>query len=324
MGQAASRWTHIVLLGALGVSWGAHVGLAKLLDAQNAVEALAYLTLYMLATAAILLGVAFAAPPRNGASRFRPSLKVLIFFGVAGLFSYFIPLLGELVAAPQIDATLFSLIEAFGPAMSASLAVLFAVERVTERKLVAILLIVLAGLMLTAPGANLPTGERAIWLLVAAMAPLSYAITDLYILTHWPIDAAGKRMGVLPLSAGEALFGFFLSLAVAVAYGVDAEMLLWAAGSWPLLLALTLANVTTALLAIYLLKAESAVFVSFAGILALFVGVAAGIALFDESPSPAFWSSAALVVAALWFLRIDVEPERPCAEKPVVRPRAKA
>ncbi len=283
----------LALLVVLGVCWGGHVGLSKAVGAQDAQTALAYLGPYMALTAVALSAAALCrrrAPLRR---------RHLGYFGLAGCFSYFAPMLAELVAAPRVDAGLFVLIEALAPAMTAALAVAVALERVSARRCGAILLGALAGVALFLPEAAAGSANFSIWALVAFIVPVSYSISNVYVLARWP-----QEMGVLQVAAGEAVAGFLLSLGVAFAWGVDVPMMARAVEEGgDLILAMAAMAIVTAFLSVYLLRVESAVFVSFGGVVGLATGVLVGVFFFDERPSWGLWVACGLTLASLRLLR---------------------
>ena len=293
------RLRSFVLLILLGAAWGLHVAFSKLLDAQGVREALAYLSIYMGITSGALLAAALIW----GRSGWRWS--ALSVFMAAGAFAYFTPLLIELLAAPQIDATLFSMVEALEPAMATAFAAAVAIERATQRRVAAVALAICAAALLLLPEARLGATEVSPWLAAAFLAPASYSIANVYLVARWP-----EGMGVLAVSAGEATAGFVLSFVVALAAGVDGAMLIDAAATGGLpLWALTAASLITALVSVYLLKTESAVFVSFGGIISLATGVLAGVLIFGERPTLWLWAACALVAGSLWLLRGEEEVE---------------
>nr|MBX2853554.1 hypothetical protein [Paracoccaceae bacterium] len=66
-----------------------------------------------------------------------------------------------------------------------------------------------------------------------------------------------------------------------------------------------------ALISVYLLKTESAVFVSFGGIISLATGVLAGVLIFEERPTLGLWAACAMVAGSLWLLRGEGEQAPP-------------
>lgn len=303
------RLRALALLLMLGASGGIHIAFSKLLGAETVAEALSYLSIYMAATSLTLL----AAAQVRGAPGWRFSaVPVLV---ITGGFAYFAPLLIEILIAPRIDAALFAMVEGLEPAMATALAAAIALERATRRRLSAVAFAVLAGVLMYAPQATLPDSSGALWLAAAFLAPACYSIANVYLAANWP-----EGMSVLAVSAGEAFLGFLLGLIVALAAGVDGGMLVTAVqtkGVW--LTALTAVSVVNAFLAVYLLRTESVVFVSFGGIIALATGVVAGMTIFAEQPTLLFWIACALTAASLWLLS---EPETPETDPEADRPRA--
>lgn len=286
----------LVLLALLGLGWGLHVVLSKALGATTGAEALAYLTVYMAASAAALIGMAlvFSTP-------FRPTLRQLGFFTVSSFLGYLGPITAELIVAPRIAAGAFALIAALTPLLTVAVAVAIGLDRLTGRLTLALAAGMVASLLMVAPDlAALRQGAIG-WTLLAFLVPAFYGIDNVYIQVRWP---AG--LDVFQVSGAEALVALGMTAGLALVWGIGpGEAATAAVQGGAVLAGLVLAAVSTVWLFFHLVRHCGAVFVSFAGFVALGTGVAAGVLFFGERPTPALAAAAALTVTALWLLRAD-------------------
>lgn len=290
------RGSDLLLLALLGVGWGLHVVLSKALGAQDAGEAMAYLSVYMAASALglISMGAVFSRP-------FRPTLRLLVFFVFSSVLGYLGPILAELVIAPRIEAGLFALIASLTPVLTAAVAAVLGLDRLTGRLAAALAAGSAAAVLTVAPDLGGMRAGGTLWVALAFVVPAFYALDNVYIQARWP-----EPLDVFQVSAGEAVVALGLTSGLALTWGVTPQDMARAAGQGGAVLAgLVLAALATVWLFFYLVRHCGAVFVSFAGFVSLGTGVLCGIVFFDERPTPTLAAAAVLTMIALWLLRAD-------------------
>lgn len=216
----------------------------------------------------------------------------VIFFCVAGLFAYLLPLSAELVAAPHIDAGILTLIVSLTPVFTVAIAIMCFLIKPTLRLIMAAL-IGLVGVLLLFTQSTPSGSSPAIWILIACTVPLWYAIDALYVEYYWP-----KDLTALQIAFGESVLAFFAITLVLLA---SDESVSSAINWFTELDFIILCVVTTVevVLFFYLVGAVGAVMVNIASYLLLPAGFFWGWMMFDESLTLVGFAGSVCAICAL-------------------------
>jgi drug/metabolite transporter (DMT)-like permease len=172
-----NEYKNIALLFVLSSLWALHFSLVKLVEADDSP-----LTI-LVALLAVLCALFFILLLFQN-KLFKFTLKKSLFFSVAGMFAYIIPLSVEFIVAPKIEAGILTLIVSAVPVFTLIVIWIFRLLNVTI-KLVIGTLSGLAGLLILFYGNNDNTSV-SIWAVYALIIPLSYAFDAIFMEKFWP------------------------------------------------------------------------------------------------------------------------------------------
>jgi drug/metabolite transporter (DMT)-like permease len=281
-----------VLLVAAGLSWGSTVVTAKI--AVDGGHHPIGMSLFQALAIVALLGVRQVALRR----RLPVTRRHLAFYAACGLLGAALPHTVSFYAAAHLPAGVLALILALAPMMTASIAISLGTERATALRLTG-LAFGLAGIaMLILPEASLPDGTAWIWVLVGAVAPLSYACEDNTIDLRMPADC----------DAFDALLGFSLAAAAMLTPFVllgDTGLALggaWGPPEWSLVL-MALAHLFAYATLIWLIGRAGPVFASQIGYVVTLSGVGWGMLILDERHSGWIWGALVLLMVGVTLVR---------------------
>ena len=171
------EYKNIALLFVLSSLWALHFSLVKLVEADDS-------PLTILVSLLAVLCALFFVLLLFQNKLFKFTLKKSLFFSVAGMFAYIIPLSVEFVVAPKIEAGILTLIVSVVPVFTLIVIWIFRLLNVTI-KLVIGTLSGLAGLLILFYGNNDNT-SISIWAVYALIIPLSYAFDAIFMEKFWP------------------------------------------------------------------------------------------------------------------------------------------
>ena len=197
-----NEYKNIALLFILSSLWALHFSLVKLVDADDSP-----LTI-LVALLAVLCALFFILLLFQN-KLFKFTLKKSLFFSVAGMFAYIIPLSVEFIVAPKIEAGILTLIVSAVPVFTLVVIWIFRLLNVTI-KLVIGTLSGLAGLLILFYGNNDNTSV-SIWAVYALIIPLSYAFDAIFMEKFWPrnLDSTQVAFGE---STASLIFVILLSI----------------------------------------------------------------------------------------------------------------
>ncbi|MEO3413449.1 DMT family transporter [Roseovarius sp. CAU 1744] len=286
----------LVLLLLMGLMWGLQAAMLKLAARSGLGD------LTVLIYALLLLSVAFLAISALRGELYRPRAGVIWFLLVTAVIGYVIPLLAALYAASELSAGLLAIIGSMAPVVAVTVALFFRVERVSPRRLAAVVLGVVSIAIILLPEADLPGYGMLIWMLAALVVPLCYGAESVYIARFWP---AG--LSPLQVVTGETVMA---ALLVAPVFLWQGTALPAGAATGDAVIAIAvfaLAGVIESLIYFHLIRVTGAVFVNFATFVSLFAGIGWGIVLFGESHAAMIWL-AVLVLAGALYLAVREGP----------------
>ncbi len=199
------EYKNIALLFVLSSLWALHFSLVKLVEADNSPLTILVSLLAVLCTLFFIL-LLF----QNKLFKF--TLKKSLFFAVAGMFAYIIPLSVEFVVAPKIEAGILTLIVSVVPVFTLTVIWIFRLLDVTI-KLVIGTLSGLAGLLILFYGNNDNTSV-SVWAVYALIIPLSYAFDAIFMEKFWP-----RNLDSTQVAFGESTASLIFVILLSIFYG---------------------------------------------------------------------------------------------------------
>ncbi len=200
-----NEYKNIALLFVLSSLWALHFSLVKLVEADDSP-----LTI-LVALLAVLCALFFILLLFQN-KLFKFTLKKSLFFSVAGMFAYIIPLSVEFIVAPKIEAGILTLIVSAVPVFTLIVIWIFRLLNVTI-KLVIGTLSGLAGLLILFYGNNDNTSV-SIWAVYALIIPLSYAFDAIFMEKFWP-----RNLDSTQVAFGESTASLIFVILLSIFYG---------------------------------------------------------------------------------------------------------
>ncbi len=200
-----NEYKNIALLFVLSSLWALHFSLVKLVEADDSP-----LTI-LVSLLAVLCALFFILLLLQN-KLFKFTFKKSLFFSVAGMFAYIIPLSVEFIVAPKIEAGILTLIVSAVPVFTLIVIWIFRLLNVTI-KLVIGTLSGLAGLLILFYGNNDNTSV-SIWTVYALIIPLSYAFDAIFMEKFWP-----RNLDSTQVAFGETTASLIFVILLSIFYG---------------------------------------------------------------------------------------------------------
>ena len=200
-----NEYKNIALLFVLSSLWALHFSLVKLVEADDSP-----LTI-LVSLLAVLCALFFILLLLQN-KLFKFTFKKSLFFSVAGMFAYIIPLSVEFIVAPKIEAGILTLIVSAVPVFTLIVIWIFRLLNVTV-KLVIGTLSGLAGLLILFYGNNDNTSV-SIWTVYALIIPLSYAFDAIFMEKFWP-----RNLDSTQVAFGETTASLIFVILLSIFYG---------------------------------------------------------------------------------------------------------
>ena len=200
-----NEYKNIALLFVLSSLWALHFSLVKLVEADDS-------PLTILVSLLAVLCALFFILLLFQNKLFKFTLKKSLFFSVAGMFAYIIPLSIEFIVAPKIEAGILTLIISAVPVFTLVVIWIFRLLNVTV-KLVIGTLSGLAGLLVLFYGNNDNTSV-SIWTVYALIIPLSYAFDAIFMEKFWP-----RNLDSTQVAFGESTASLIFVILLSIFYG---------------------------------------------------------------------------------------------------------
>ena len=200
-----NEYKNIALLFVLSSLWALHFSLVKLVEADDS-------PLTILVSLLAVLCALFFILLLFQNKLFKFTLKKSLFFSVAGMFAYIIPLSIEFIVAPKIEAGILTLIISAVPVFTLVVIWIFRLLNITT-KLVIGTLSGLAGLLVLFYGNNDNTSAN-IWAVYAFIIPLSYAFDAIFMEKFWP-----RNLDSTQVAFGETTASLIFVILLSIFYG---------------------------------------------------------------------------------------------------------
>ena len=282
-----NEYKNIALLFVLSSLWALHFSLVKLVEADDSP-----LTI-LVALLAVLCALFFILLLFQN-KLFKFTLKKSLFFSVAGMFAYIIPLSVEFIVAPKIEAGILTLIVSAVPVFTLIVIWIFRLLNVTV-KLVIGTLSGLAGLLILFYGNNDNTSV-SIWTVYALIIPLSYAFDAIFMEKFWP-----RNLDSTQVAFGETTASLIFVILLSIFYGnkyYDHFQWFTISSFW-ILAFVTFIEVW---LFFYILNKVGAVFVNLSSYLVMPAGFLWGFLIFGETFTSIKFISTLLICISIFMI----------------------
>lgn len=293
-----TRALPLVLLIGMGALWGMTMPLSKI--AVTAGHRDIGIIFWQFAMGAALLAVFSVI--RRRTLPLHP--KALAFYLLIALIGTVLPNWASFTAAVHLPAGILAIVIATVPMFAFPIALALKMDRFSTLRLLGLLMGLTAIILIALPGTSLPDPSKAIWLLVAVIAPLLYAI-EANIVAKW---------GTAGLDAVQVLFGAsVVGMIIAAPLAVVTDEWInplgtWDAGHWAII-GMGLAHTTAYTTYVWLVGRAGAVFTSQVGYLVTGFGILWAKLILGESYSPWVWGALALMLLGVFL----VQPRRTAA-----------
>ena len=282
-----NEYKNIALLFVLSSLWALHFSLVKLVDADDSP-----LTI-LVALLAVLCALFFILLLFQN-KLFKFTLKKSLFFSVAGMFAYIIPLSVEFIVAPKIEAGILTLIVSAVPVFTLIVIWIFRLLNVTI-KLVIGTLSGLAGLLILFYGNNDNTSV-SIWAVYALIIPLSYAFDAIFMEKFWP-----RNLDSTQVAFGESTASLIFVILLSIFYGNKYyDHFQWF--TIPSFWILAFVTFIEVWLFFYILNKVGAVFVNLSSYLVMPAGFLWGFLIFGETFTSIKFISTLLICISIFMI----------------------
>ena len=282
-----------LLIGGAGVLWGSTFSLT-LIATSEGVHPLGLLTWQIALTVPIFYAVALLG-------RVRPfAWRNLRHYAVMALIGITLPTLFYYYAAPYLSAGILSITVSSVPLFTYAILLCLRLEAARLRRVVGILLGMLAILLLVLPDQGLASDDASWWILLVVGSALLYAVENVYI-----ARAIDPRVDLRELLFGSNLVALLLQVPLALSLGV-AEPASWLASKSGLaIIGITLTSALAYGLFFHSIRVAGPVFASQCAYVITLAGVLWGIILFAEVHTPWVWSAVVVMLIGLVMVKPD-------------------
>jgi len=283
-----NRLTMASALVTIGLVWGSTIPFTKI-AVSSGHQPLGLIFWQLLFASIVLSSIALRRRARITLNR-----RTLLFFLVVGLIGTILPNSFSYLAAAQLPAGVMAIVIASVPMFSLAIASTLRIERVSLIRSVGVLLGAAAVAVLILPETSLPEPDKAIFVLLALVAPLCYGAEGNYIATRAPRD-----LDAVTTLLGASVLGTFIAAPLALATGTWVDLFTsWQAPEWALLLN-SLFHVAAYSGYIWLVSAAGPVFSSQVSYVVTLAGVLLSGLILGESYSGWVWLALSLMIAGL-------------------------
>lgn len=221
-----------------------------------------------------------------------------LFFLVIAVLGTVVPNASTYITYVHLPASVMALLIAMVPLFSLLVALVIGLEHFNMKRMLGVLVGLMAMGLIVLPEGSLPDPAKAIWVLVGLVAPLCYGVEGNYLALKQPDDTG---------PVGTLFGGSFMGLVIVTPIMIwrDAYVDLSAGmgvAEWSLM-----ANCVIHVVAysgyVWLVGRSGAVFASLVGYVVTPAGMVFSILVLGESPSPYIWLALALIMVALTLVR---------------------
>jgi len=280
---------------ALGLAWGLTIPMTRVAVSTG------HHPIGLIAWQSILLCAVLGAAVIVRRGRFALSRGALKLYAVIAVFGTLVPNLFSFSAARHLPAGIMAIVIALVPMFALPLSLALGLERFRPARLVGLVLGALAVALIALPEASLPAPGLAIWVAIALIAPLCYAIEGNVL----ALSGAQTR-DPIELLWGASMLATLLAVPIAVGGGtwIDPRAV-WGAAEAAFLLA-TAMHLVAYCGYVWLVGAAGAVFAAQVAYVVTAAGVLWAMLLLGERYALWIWLAFALMLVGLSL----VQPRR--------------
>ncbi len=294
-----SRRSSTLALLAIGLIWGSTIPFTKI-AVSSGHQPLGLIFWQLLFSSIVLSAISIVR-------RVKPVLnrRSLLYFLVIGLIGTILPNSFSYLAAAQLPAGVMAIIIASVPMFSLTIANTLRIERFSLIRSTGVLLGAAAVAILILPETSLPEPEKAIFVLVALVAPFCYGAEGNYIAAR-----ALREVDAVTTLLGASVLGTFIAAPLALASGTWVDLFApWSAPEWALLFS-SLFHVAAYSGYIWLVSMAGPVFSSQVAYVVTLAGVLLSALILSESYSGWVWMALILMLAGLALVQPRAAEQR--------------
>ena len=256
-----------LLLFGLSALWALHFSLVKLVDADKN-------PLSILVPLLVVLTILFYFVLNFNNQLFKFTFRKSIFFTVAGIFAYVVPLYVEFLVAPKMDSGILVLIVSSVPVFTLIIVWIFRLLDVNVRLILGTFF-GLVGISIIILGDTNKSVNY--WALLALIVPLSYSFDAIFMEKYWP-----NELNTFQVAFGECFASLVLLIIFNFLFDTNfSEYIYWI--SLPSFWLLTFVTFIEISLFFYILKIRGAVFINLGSYLVMPAGFLWGFIIFGET-----------------------------------------
>jgi drug/metabolite transporter (DMT)-like permease len=276
----------------IGLIWGSTIPLSKIVVSSGH-QPLGLIFWQLLFSSVLLGAISIRRRPAPKLNR-----RTLVFFLAVALLGTILPNSFSYLAISQLPAGVMAIIIASVPMFSLAIAGILRIERFSLIRSAGVLLGAVAVSLLILPETSLPDPDKAVFILVALVAPFCYGAEGNYIAVRAP-----RGMDAVSMLLGASVLGTLIAAPLALATGTWVDLFTsWHAPEWALLVN-SLFHVAAYSGYIWLVSTAGPVFSSQVSYVVTLAGVLlSGLAL-GESYSGWVWMALSLMIAGLAMVR---------------------
>ncbi len=283
-----NRFSMALALLAIGVVWGSTIPFTKV-AVSSGHQPLGLIFWQLLIASIVLSGISLLRRRRPVLNR-----RTLFYFLIISLIGTLLPNSFSYLAAAQLPAGVMAIVIASVPMFTLAIANTLRIERFSAVRAAGVVLGAVAVSILILPETSLPEPEKAIFVLVALVAPFCYGAEGNYIATRAP-----REVDAVTTLLGASVLGTFIAAPLALLSGTWVNLFVpWAAPEWALL-GSSLFHVAAYTGYIWLVSVAGSVFSSQVAYVVTLAGVFLSALFLSESYSGWVWLALVLMIAGL-------------------------
>jgi len=300
------RFGVLAILLAMGIVWGATIPLTKVV-VSTGYQPLGLIFWQLIFTVIVLAPIALAHRLRIGPAR-RSTLnsQTLVYFLAIVLLGTLIPNSFSYFSAAQLPAGVMSIVIASVPMFALIIALALRIEKPAAARIIGVFAGAVAVVLLIGPKSSLPEPEKAIYVLVALLAPVSYGFEASYIALRAP-----KQLDPVTTLLGASVLGIFIVGPLAYFTGSWVNLNIeWQAPEWALL-ASSVMHTFAYTGYIWLVGVAGVVFSSQIAYVVTIAGVLISAVALNETYSTWVWAALALMLVGMALVqprKITLQP----------------
>ena len=281
-----SKYKSTILLFVLSSLWALHFSLVKLVEADNN-------PFSILVPLLLILCFLFFIVLKINNQTFKFTLRKSLFFIIAGIFAYVIPLYVEFLVAPKIDAGILVLIVSSVPVFTLLIVWLFRLLSINFKLILGTLSGIVGVSLIMFGNSN---NTLNIWVILALIVPLSYSFDAIFMEKFWP-----SKLNTFQVAFGECIASLILIIFLNFLLGTSIDEYTY----WLKLESFWWLSIVTFIeiaLFFYILKNNGAVFINLGSYLVMPAGFIWGFIIFGETFTVIKFVSTVFIIGSIFLI----------------------